>query len=240
MGCCHARDKQSPNGDDKDGDYVKASRSSLFASQELLPFSSKFAELEAYSLHLSASSPSWTIDCSDDTYLIKHLPVPVTQASTFSSSSRCSYYSISFHRTIPHQCLIDVMEKESIRKSWDRKIREIKITVEEDGTRVVTSKFAMLLFNRTLVEARVTKEVGGETRVVYYSPGTIDENDTGKAFTFFGLHRYVTHEGNTTMMLFSQTDFRMPEIVKKAVAQIKGESEKWLKACHAQILEIVP
>ena len=130
------------------------------------------------------------------------------------------------------------MEKESIRKQWDSKVKEIKITVNEDGSRVLVSKFSKLMFNRTLVEKRITKEERGESRVVYYTPGGVDAADTSKAFTYFGLHRYVTQENKTTMLLFSQTDFRMPEIVKKAVAQIKGESEKWLKACHTQILEI--
>lgn len=233
MGCCEARDKRTPLKDYKD----ELTNNSAFNAQELQDL--KLPEIESYALYLSETTTYWTVDLHDAIFTIKHLSVTHIQSSQYCSTVRCSYYYIDFKRKIDHQLLIDVMEKESIRKQWDSKVREIRIARCEDGCRLLTSRFSKLMFNRTLIEKRVTRVHQNEHRVAYYSPGVVDIEDTGKAFTFFGLHRYITTAQGTTMMLFSQTDFRMPELVQKAISQIKGESEKWLKACYAQVLEIL-
>ena len=80
MGCCEARDKRGSYRDYKDEEAGKSVRLSVTSPspQELFPFDSKFSELEAYSLYLSETTSDWIADCSDNTYVIKHLPVPPT------------------------------------------------------------------------------------------------------------------------------------------------------------------
>ena len=136
---------------------------------------------------------------------------------------------------VEHSLLVRVMEGEEARKKWDDKVSQLKVREEEDGTRVVITKFAQMLVTRTLVEKRVNRFFPNELRVVYYSPGDINLEDSTQAYTYFGFHRFETKGDFTTITLLSQTDYRLPALLLKAMSQVKKEASRWYVNFHAEV-----
>lgn len=131
------------------------------------------------------------------------------------------------------------MEKENLRMKWDTKVKGMKVESDGDGFRTVQTRFSMLLITRDLIERRITKVYPDEIRVIYYTPSDPNPSDTSKAHTYFGLHRYLASPAGTTVVLFSQTDYCLPEFIRKTMHFVKGEAGKWLQAYYKHTLELV-
>lgn len=136
------------------------------------------------------------------------------------------------------QILLDAMETESIRMQWDSKVKRLKVEQAPDGSRTLHTRFSMLFITRDLLERRITKVYPEEVRVIYYTPSEAGQSDSN-AHTYFGLHRYLASPSGTKIVLFSQTDYRLPDFIRKTMHFIKGEAGKWLQAYYQQILDLI-
>lgn len=145
---------------------------------------------------------------------------------------------IEFGRVVDPQILLDAMETESIRMQWDTKVKKLRVEVASDGSRTVHTRFSQLFITRDLLERRITKVYPEEIRVIYYTPSDIESTDT-HAHTYFGLHRYIASPTGTKVVLFSQTDYRLPDFIRKTMHFVKGEAGKWLQAYYQQTLDLI-
>ena len=165
--------------------------------------------------------------------------VKLLQASKFHTEVRVTCCTIEYGRMVDPQLLIDMMEKEELRMQWDTKVKKLTVSEHKDGSRTIQTNFSQLFISRDLIETRITKVYPDEIRVIYYTPSEANPSDSSKAHTYFGLHRYIASPAGTKMVLFSQTDYRLPEFIRKTMKFVKGEAGKWLQAFYKQTLDII-
>lgn len=148
---------------------------------------------------------------------------------------------VDFGQEIPHEIIIKVLEDQRIRKSWDKRVKSIKIKDFPDPDYSLSQvEYSGFKLEVGFLEVRKLKTMEDETRWAYFSVENVNYlPKKTRGHTYFGFNRvFKTKRGTTGIEILSQSDYKMGKLYKFIMDKSRALTGSWLKDFKSKVLEL--